>query len=308
MGEARQRYRSLIFDSARWDGFEFRDGDIVIATPAKCGTTWMQMLCALLVFKTADLPAPLTTLSPWVDVQTATLEKVLADLESQQHRRFIKSHTPLDGLPFDERVTYITVGRDPRDMALSWDNHFANMNLEIIIGKRIEVGDLDGLEERMQDLPVPPEDPVDRFWQWMETEAEDVSGLRTSMQVLQTFWDERDLDNVLLFHYSDLKADLAGEMKRLADALRIEIEDAQWPLLVEAATFDQMRDRATELAPQVTDGFWNETGRFFNKGTSGQWRSFFTEADVNRYESRLRAVVSPDLARWVHTGWRGVSA
>src|SRR4029077_16572391 len=129
MSEARRRYRNVIMDSQRWDGFEFRDDDIVISTPAKCGTTWMQMLCALLVFQTADLPRPLTELSPWVDMQTAARDDVVAKLEAQTHRRFIKSHTPLDGLPYDERVTYISVGRDPRDVALSWDNHFANMNL-----------------------------------------------------------------------------------------------------------------------------------------------------------------------------------
>ena len=41
------RYRNLVFDSARWEGFTFRGDDIVISTPAKCGTTWTQMICAL---------------------------------------------------------------------------------------------------------------------------------------------------------------------------------------------------------------------------------------------------------------------
>src|SRR5204863_157457 len=102
-------YRGVVSDNARWDGFEFRDGDIVISTPAKCGTTWMQMMCALLIFQDPELPRPLTELSPWVDVQTDTVENVFASLAAQQHRRFIKSHTPLDGLPDDERVTYIGV-------------------------------------------------------------------------------------------------------------------------------------------------------------------------------------------------------
>jgi len=42
-------YRTLIFDSARWDGFAYRPDDIVISTPARCGTTWTQTTCALLV-------------------------------------------------------------------------------------------------------------------------------------------------------------------------------------------------------------------------------------------------------------------
>ena len=53
------RYLSLIADNARWDGFSFREGDIIISTPPKCGTTWTQMICAMLIFQTPDLPQPL---------------------------------------------------------------------------------------------------------------------------------------------------------------------------------------------------------------------------------------------------------
>ena len=38
------RYRGLFFDNSRWDGFELRAGDIVVTTPAKCGTTWTQTI------------------------------------------------------------------------------------------------------------------------------------------------------------------------------------------------------------------------------------------------------------------------
>src|SRR5947207_5233927 len=156
-------------DSRRWDCFEFRDDDIVISTPSKCGTTWMQMQCALLVFQDPALPAPLTRLSPWLDIQTEALDSVRALLESQTHRRFIKTHTPLDGVPFDERVTYIAVGRDPRDVAISWDNHFNNMNLEVVIGRRVEVAGMDDLAELMPNgIPEFSDDPVVRFWEWIE--------------------------------------------------------------------------------------------------------------------------------------------
>jgi len=57
-------YRSLYEDSGRWAGFPFRDGDIVISARSKSGTTWVQMICALLVFRTRDLPGPLASISP----------------------------------------------------------------------------------------------------------------------------------------------------------------------------------------------------------------------------------------------------
>ena len=86
-------------DSARWDGFEFRPSDVVISTPPKCGTTWTQMLCALLIFDGPDFPAPLSELSPWLDQTIRRLDDVRAMYGSQRHRRFIKTHLPIDGLP-----------------------------------------------------------------------------------------------------------------------------------------------------------------------------------------------------------------
>ena len=124
-----RRYEASMYDSNRWDGFEFRPGDIIISTPPKCGTTWTQMICALLVLQEPELPLPLDTLSPWTGMVTRARAEVFADLEAQRHRRFIKTHTPLDGIPSDPAVTYICVGRDPRDVGLSMDHHIDNTDI-----------------------------------------------------------------------------------------------------------------------------------------------------------------------------------
>ena len=124
-----RRYQVSMYDSNRWDGFELRPGDIIISTPPKCGTTWTQMICALLILQEPELPLPLDTLSPWIDMVTRARTDVFADLEAQTHRRFIKTHTPLDGIPNDPAVTYICVGRDPRDVGLSMDRHIGNTDI-----------------------------------------------------------------------------------------------------------------------------------------------------------------------------------
>src|SRR5918995_4096126 len=132
----RTRYRSIIADSARWDGFAFRPDDVVISTPPKCGTTWTQMLCALLIFDGPAFPAPLDELSPWLDMCNRPLAEVTAALAAQTHRRFIKTHTPLDGLPLHAEVTYLVVGRDPRDAAISLEHHVANMDFAHVLALR----------------------------------------------------------------------------------------------------------------------------------------------------------------------------
>ncbi|MGK2948369.1 MAG: sulfotransferase domain-containing protein [Acidimicrobiales bacterium] len=296
--------KNFVWNSERWVGFEPRPDDIVIATPPKSGTTWMQMQVALLLFRSPVLPAPLARLSPWLEMNTRPLAEVLADLDAQTHRRFIKTHTALDGLPWDERITYVHVARDPRDAALSWDNHMANMDKDRLLVARAEAVGLDDLAELGigGPTPPPPDDPAERFWRWMEGAGEGPM-LAHHIGVCRSFWERRHEPNVHLFHYGDLQADLAGEMTRLAGALGLEPPTAE---LVAAARFDQMKARADELAPNTDTGLWHSNQQFFDKGRSGEWQEVVDDADLPRYDAAVRAQADDDeLIHWLHHGSRG---
>jgi hypothetical protein len=299
----------VMADSARWDGFEFRGGDIVISTPPKCGTTWMQMLCALLVFRTAQFDRPLTEISPWLDMLTNDLDTVLAKLSAQQHRRFIKTHTPLDGLPIDDRVSYVFVGRDPRDVCFSEDNHMRNVDFEAVLRAREAAVGLDDLAELMPH-GGPMERPDDEravFRQWVDDPTplgQTISSLTSTLHHTATFWEARDRANITLFHYSDLQADLVGEMRRLADALAIDVPDAEIAELARAATFDAMKSRAEDLAPDVTNGIWLDTSNFFHRGETGRWMAVIDDDDLAHYDDRVHELAAPDLAQWIHHGFR----
>jgi len=301
----RPRYRTLVFDSARWDGFTFRPDDIVISTPPKSGTTWTQMICALLVFRATTFDRPLDLISPWLDMLTRDLESVRADLDAQTHRRFIKTHTPFDGLPHGPDVTYICVGRDPRDVFRSWDNHMDNMNMPAMLAARERAVGLDDVMDMLAQGPPPrAETEIERFWSWVDDPKPVTEGisLRSTLHHLQTFWDVRDRPDVVLLHYSDLYTDLAGEMRRLASRLGIEVDEDRWPELVEAATFERMRDRADVIAPDTSNAIWTDNRRFFNRGRSGQWRDLLDDDDQARYDRRVADLVGPDLAAWAHRG------
>src|SRR6516162_10489900 len=142
-------------DSTRWSRFEFRPGDIVISTPPKCGTSWTQMLCGLLLFDGPDFPGSIDDLSPWLDLNFRTEDDVFAQLDAQQHRRFIKTHTPLDGIPVRDEVTYVVVGRDPRDAMVSFEYHIANVDFEKVANSFAAQG---RLEELTSNPPPPPPD------------------------------------------------------------------------------------------------------------------------------------------------------
>ena len=122
--ERTHEYRNHHLDSTRWDDFVPRDDDIVVTTAYKAGTTWTQRILAALIHGPGPLPEPFSSLSPWIDARfTGPLEPILEGLEAQRHRRFVKSHLAADGLRFFPQCKYIVVGRDTRDVFMSFYNH-----------------------------------------------------------------------------------------------------------------------------------------------------------------------------------------
>jgi len=295
-------YRAMTYDSSRWDGFAFRDGDIVISTPPKCGTTWLQMICALLVLGTPDFDGDLDRISPWLDSLTRPHEALLADLEAQRHRRFIKTHTPLAGLPVDDRVTYVCVGRDPRDAGISYGGHLENFDTMAYLRARKAAVGLAGVEQFIGQVPT---DELLRFRHWMLDDTpvtENGFSLRFTMHHLHTFWAVRESSNVVLLHYADLQADLQWEMRNLAQLLDVDVPEGTWPALVQAATFAEMRARASKLVPDAGHDIWRDDAGFFHRGVSGQWRDLLREQDLSRYASRVADLAPPDLVEWAHRG------
>jgi hypothetical protein len=293
------RYRSVIADNARWEGFLFRDDDIIISAPIKSGITWLQMICALLIFQHRIFPKTLDLISPWLEMLTRPLAEVLTDLNAQQHRRFIKSHTPLDGLPFDDRVTYVCIGRDPRDAALSYFSHISNMDVNaLLLARHMTVGLSDILESASERPYLCPQSVLERFSQWVE--APSSPGLRATVHHLATFWQARALPNVVLLHYDELQADLGGQMRKLAARLGVKVPESLWHQLVSAATFDNMRKRADEIVPNLTEGIWYENARFFNKGSSGQWQHLIDDTNLRRYQALMMEIADAGLNAWLH--------
>ena len=94
---------NMLMDSTRWDGFEFRDDDIVIDTWAKSGTTWTQQIVSQLIFN-GEENLPAMDLAPWLDLRIIPFDETIADLEAQTHRRFIKSHLPADALDISPKA------------------------------------------------------------------------------------------------------------------------------------------------------------------------------------------------------------
>lgn len=292
-------YQNHTLDSTRWDAFTPRDDDIVIATPIKSGTTWMQLIVWQLIFQDSE-PLPFAGLSPWLDCAPPHLEDVIETLEAQSHRRFIKTHLPLDGLPYYPQVKYIFVGRDPRDVFMSLWNHHRNMaqgGFEFFNDRSDRVG---------PPLPACPQD-IREFWAnwinrgWFDWETEGYP-FWSYLRHVQTWWDFRHLPNILFIHFNDLLSNLLGEIKRVADYLDIAMPQDSVQTIADAVSLSSVKNDAETLMPQA-DSIWvGGAQTFFNKGTNGRWRGVLTEADLQMYDEAATRELTADCRAWLEMG------
>jgi len=297
-------YQNHHFDSTRWDYFATRPDDIVIATSYKAGTTWTQSIVGHLIFQ-AELPAPLSEISPWLDMRLFPLELVLNGLAAQTHRRFIKTHLPLDGLPWDPQRKFLYVARDGRDVFLSLWNHHANFTEEAL-------QTFNSIPGRVGDeLPRPPAD-LHELWRhwisrgWFDWEA-DGWPFWSHLYSVQSWWDFRHVPNILLVHFADLLEDTEREARRIARFLEIEVPEPRWPDLVERVSFTAMHKQGELYAPGGGQFWKGGAGTFLHKGTNGRWRGVLTAEELAQYDAACARALTPECRAWLEQGRRALA-
>lgn len=277
------------FDSTVWNDFKFRDDDVIVATWAKSGTTWTQQIVGQILLG-PDPGLPTAELSPWVDLRVPPKEVKLPAIEAQTHRRFLKTHLPVDALGISDRAKYIFVARDGRDAVWSMYNHHANANAlwyEMLNDTPGRVG---------PPIEPPPEDIRQYFRDWLERDGHPFWPFWES---IRGWWDIRDLPNVKVVHFAELKRDMAGTMRDIAEFLDADVDPANWPQIERYCTFDWMKANATKATP-LGGAFWDAGAEtFINKGTNGRWREILSAEESQAYEDRARAELGPECAAWL---------
>ena len=293
-------YQNHHLDSTRWDAIALRPDDIVITTAYKAGTTWMQTIVGHLIFWGREFPEVLLKASPWLDMRILPLDEIRAELDAQQHRRFIKTHLPLDGLPYREDLRYIMIGRDPRDVFMSLWNHYRSYSplvMKLVNEVPGRVGD-----------PFPPcPDDIHELWNgwisrgWFAWES-DGWPMFSMLHHARTYWDFRHLPNLLFAHYADLKADLEGEIRRIARFLGIEHDDQAFREIAEAVRFDTVKKNPERITGDMSLFFEGGAQSFIFKGTNGRWKDVLSEAELAQYRAAMEKNLEPACVRWLEQG------
>ncbi len=285
----RKLYLGPLTDNRRREKFHARPDDVYVVTPPKCGTTWMQTIVALLFSGDPDVETGLSVKMPWVNIRIRKMDEVAAQLEAMPHRRSVKSHTPLDGVPYRDDGQYLLVYRHPLDAHFSYRKHVRNIPVKGFELFYPEDEDTEVIFRRFMDGGIEGNDM-------------DAMPLAHIIHHYKAALERADHPNVTLFHYADMSRDLAGTMANVARLLGISHPPDAMSHLVQAATFDNMKAHAERYAPSGGKGFMKSDSDFFHSATSGKWEGKLTNAQMDAYDAAMDAALDPADRGWLESG------
>lgn len=280
------------FDSTMWDDFNFRDDDIIISTYAKSGTTWMQQIISQLIFN-GETGLEVAEMSPWIDLRVPPKPVKMPAVEAQTHRRFVKTHLPVDALEFSPKAKYLYIGRDGRDVLWSLYNHHTTAT-PMWYGALNETPGLVG-----PPMGKPKESILEYYHDWLD---KDGYPFWSMWENVNSWWAIRNLPNVLMIHFGNLKSDMPGEIRRIAEFLEIPIDESKWNDILEHCSFNYMKTNANQSVP-LEGAFWEGGAKtFIHKGTNGRWKDTLSEEESQKYEKMAVEKLGEECARWLATG------
>ena len=208
-------------------GFEFGEGDVVITTYPKCGTTWVQQIVHGLRTDGSMDFEEISLVVPWIE--SAPYLGIDLDAPQVASPRVFKAHLPRHVLPAASRTIFIA--RDPGDALVSF-YHFTN-------GVDFE-RDAITIEE-FAAVAFFADRPRGRYWEHV-----------------RSWWSVRERDDVLFLCFEDMKEDLRPIVVRIAEFCGIEADDGLIDLVTRQASFEFMRAHESQFDDHPTIDAFSE--------------------------------------------------
>ncbi|MEM1168228.1 MAG: sulfotransferase domain-containing protein [Cyanobacteria bacterium P01_H01_bin.35] len=263
-------------DSTIWDSVKPRSTDIIIASCYKSGTTLMQQIVNLLVNGNDNFES-IHHISPWVELRFQSSETETALIDSLASPRILKTHLEFEALPYYQEWKYIYLVRDGRDVGVSLYNHCQTyLNDAYNLSINFDNGSDDFLE--FWDLWVETGKPRWPFW-----------------ENINSWWQVRNLSNILLVHYENLINRKSEEIIRIAKFLNQEINSSKVEMICQFSSFQYMKENWHKFQPP---GVFKSQS-FINKGTNKRWINLLTPVQLQRYEIIISQKLEPECANWV---------
>lgn len=221
------------FKAAAYANYQPQKNDVIVSTYPKCGTTWMNQICAQIGFKGRGDYEHIDAIVPWPDkLVPIDFNPEIGDksrLEgSPTGLQVIKGHLESDYIPINDDARYINIIRNPKDAFVSMV-HFENGFNQLLFGESV---------------------PVDA---WIEAFGNDGFIYQPWALVTHSWWKLRNLPNVSVLLFEDMKGDPRGTVKNVAEFLDIDLTDKDFELVCEKSSFQYMKENEHMFAPPAWD-------------------------------------------------------
>lgn len=295
-----------------------RDGDVVCCVAAKSGTTWL--LNMVHQIRTLGDPEGFlkhnTYTTPWpefVRYPEETIEEALSHLATLDGMtnpkypfRVFKSHYKprIEGTPWKEAikteavvpvrqrpgVKYVICMREGRDVLSSFYPFFANHTQDF---KKMWGG-------------FPPTFPD--FNANFKFFTEDQPGFYHGYAA--HWWSYRNDPNVLLLHYNDLKQDIKGSLRKIANFVGVQVPESAWPLIEDKVSLKWMKENEDIFKYYIDTPAYKgtvlseEKGSMIRQGGIGDGKKKLSPEQEAVWEKMNQQYFGdkPGLAEWVLNG------
>jgi hypothetical protein len=258
--------------------FKARPTDVLITTPAKAGTTWMQQILHQLRSGGDDNFESIDTEVPWIEIprQGKSWQMVLAEFEDLKEPRCFKTHCTFPQTPGVGTARFILTSRDPRDCCVSFYHHKKDMTND--------AREQFGIDE--------PESFDSFFEEWIE-----YAGWYRNVE---SWWPHYNDKNVLWLRYEDLKQDLDKGLNQILDFLGWSITKDQRKNVLTFCSFDWMKANTYRFTIQgKNEKPQFKPGGFIRKGQVGGGKTMLSAEQEKRVIDMVYERLEADCVKFL---------
>ncbi|MCP4416534.1 MAG: sulfotransferase domain-containing protein [Chloroflexi bacterium] len=199
--------------------------DVLVCAYGKSGTNWMLQMVTQIAHRGQAEFNHIHDVVPWPDApsvyHTVSLDKPTHE-STPTNRRAIKTHLEAEYIPYSVEAKYLVGIRDPKDALVS-GFHF---NATIFPG--------------MANMGMDA---------WADMFISGTSVYGSWSKQVASYWLWRDRKNVMFVYFGDMKQDLEGHVRRIAEFMEVTLTEEEVDLVKQKSNFAYMKAINEKFVP-----------------------------------------------------------